>query len=473
MRSGKRRTTLNRVLVVGSSELAERLREVMAIPFTPSLVDFDKLSRDSGESMSFEIQGCADVEDASWELDRGMENDTPFAVVVLRTVSTDIADALWDRDPALQIVSVVAPGATRRLGEFAFPDSAVLLRGPVDLRELSHAVCVLARKWDLQRRTRQALADLKGVTTRTAEDLKDAERRIAERTAERDRAGVDLALSQKLESVGRLAAGIAHEISTPIQYIGDNLTFLQDAFERIAPIVTGLQELLEEGRDGGISKETRARIESLVKTSNFDRLLKQIPPAAEHALEGVSRIATTIRAMREFAHSAPSMKSSVDLNRALQATITVTRNEWKYVAEIETDLDCDVPPIPGYADELNQVFLNIIVNAAHAIEEAAGATNDHRGKIRIQTRLAGDHAEIRFIDNGSGIPEEVRSKIFDPFFTTKEVGKGSGQGLALAYGVVVNKHAGAINVESETGKGTTFTVVLPLIDSPPAGDPRL
>ena len=462
----KRRATSNRVLVVGSSELTERLREAIARPLTPSLPDLDGQSKRSDESMTFEIEGCESLDDATWELDRGIENDNPFSVLVLNKVSTDIVDALWDRDPALQIVSVLAPGATRRLGEIAFPDSAVLLRGPVDVRELTHAVCALARKSHLQRRTRDALLDLESVIAQNAEELQSAEHRIAKQAAEHHRVEMELSLSQKQESIGTLAAGLAHEINTPIQYIGDNVTFLRRAFELLVPMMDGFKELIEASHEGTISEDTRARMESILEGANVDFLRAQIPPATEQALEGIARVSKIIGAMKEFSHATPGTKSSVDLNRALESTITVARNEWKYIAEIETDLDGNVPLIPGYADELNQVFLDIIVNAAHAIEERVGTMADHKGKITIQTRLAGDHAEIRFIDNGPGIPEEVQPKIFDPFFTTKEVGKGSGQGLALAYGVVVNKHAGTIDVDSEAGKGTTFTLALPLVDLP-------
>jgi signal transduction histidine kinase len=165
--------------------------------------------------------------------------------------------------------------------------------------------------------------------------------------------------------------------------------------------------------------------------------------------------------MKEFSHPGPVERQAIDLNHAIESTILVASHEWKYVADVSTDLDPDLYPVRGLAGEINQVMLNLIVNAAHAISDLQKAPEE-KGRIDIRTRQDGEFAEIRVSDTGCGIPESIQSKIFDPFFTTKPVGKGTGQGLALAYAVIVKKHNGTIRVESKPGQGTTFVIRLPL-----------
>ena len=190
-------------------------------------------------------------------------------------------------------------------------------------------------------------------------------------------------------------------------------------------------------------------------------LLEEIPKAIEQSLEGVTRVSTLVRAMKEFSHPGTKEKIPLDLNRAIESTTTVTRNEWKYLADLETEFDPSLPMIPCHVGEFNQVILNLIINAAHAIADVIGKEGSTKGKIKIETRNCPEWAEIRIQDTGSGIPEKVRARIFDPFFTTKEIGKGTGQGLAIARSVVVDKHGGSIHFETEVGKGTTFIIRLP------------
>jgi len=165
--------------------------------------------------------------------------------------------------------------------------------------------------------------------------------------------------------------------------------------------------------------------------------------------------------MKEFSHPGSREKAPTDINKAISTAITVCRNEWKYVAEVTTDLDPELPLVPCVSGEINQVLLNLIVNAAHAVADVVGEQPTEKGRITIGTRRVGNEAEITVKDTGCGIPEAARSRVFDPFFTTKEVGKGTGQGLAIARSVVVEKHGGRIYFETETGKGTTFVVRLP------------
>ena len=284
---------------------------------------------------------------------------------------------------------------------------------------------------------------------------------MSEDITERNRMREQLLQAQKLESVGQLASGIAHEINTPTQYIGDNVRFLKDAFLDLRNLLANYECLLLAAQDGALSADTIQEVKTAVEKADAVYLLEEIPKAIDQTLEGVTRVSTLVSAMKEFSHPGSKEKVLVDLNHAINSTITVARNEWKYVADMETDFDPSLPLILCQAGEFNQVILNLIVNAAHAIADVVGRGGPAKGTIRIQTKNAPEWAEIRVQDTGSGIPEGVRTRIFDPFFTTKEIGKGTGQGLAIARSVVVDKHGGTIHFETEAGKGSTFIIRLP------------
>jgi len=272
----------------------------------------------------------------------------------------------------------------------------------------------------------------------------------------------ELRQAQKLEAVGQLAAGIAHEINTPVQYIGDNLRFLGDACQDVFDLQRQYETLLGKVKEQGAMPALIGEIEAAAQAADLPFLAEEIPKTLQQSLDGVSRVGKIVQAMREFSHPGTSEKSYVDINRALESTLTISRNEWKYVAEATTDLAPDLPPVLCLPGEMNQVFLNIIVNAAHAIGDVTEEGRKGKGTIGLATRALDDKVEIRISDSGGGVPEAVRHRIFDPFFTTKKVGKGTGQGLAIARSVVVDKHQGAIRFETETGRGTTFIIQLPI-----------
>lgn len=280
------------------------------------------------------------------------------------------------------------------------------------------------------------------------------ERKFAE--AERKRMELQIHQGQKLESIGQLAAGIAHEINTPMQYIGDNTRFLQEAFTELGPAVT--------------TAALPAAASPACSAPDLAYLLREIPLAIEQSLQGVERVTKIVRAMKEFSHPGTDEKTAIDLNYAIESTLTVARNEYKYVADLVTDFDPHLPPVPCLPGEFNQVILNLVINAAHAIADVVGVHPDTKGRIHIATHRQDAVVEVRITDSGTGIPEAVRGRIFDPFFTTKPVGKGSGQGLAIARSVVVDKHGGSLTFETELGRGTTFIIQLPL-ESPAAGSP--
>jgi PAS domain S-box-containing protein len=283
---------------------------------------------------------------------------------------------------------------------------------------------------------------------------------------DRKKLEAQLQQSQKMEAIGQLAAGIAHEINTPTQFVGDNTRFFQGAFDDLIEIIKVYKELLEASKSGSLTDELIQTAEERIEEFDLDYLEEEIPVAIRHTLKGVGRIAKIVQAMKIFAHPGGEEKEPADINKAIEKTITISRNEWKYVAELITDFDESLAFVPCFQAELNQVILNLIVNAAHAIAEANKDNPTQMGTIRISTRREDNWAKIYISDTGSGIPEEIRHKIFDLFFTTKEPGKGTGQGLAISHSVIVEKHKGTITLEIQEGKGTTFIISLPLEAEP-------
>lgn len=275
---------------------------------------------------------------------------------------------------------------------------------------------------------------------------------------------LQLRQAQKLESIGQLAAGIAHEINTPTQFIGDNTRFVRDAFNDLLPLFAAHDQLVQAARSSTVTPELIQSAEAARAAADLDYLVTEVPKAIEQTIEGVERVTKIVRAMKEFSHPGTDHKTVLDLNHAIESTATVCHNEWKYVAEFVTDFDPHLPGVPVLPGEFNQVVLNLMINASHAIADVVGDGGKGKGTITISTRKDGEWVEVRIRDTGTGIPEQAREKIFTPFFTTKGVGKGTGQGLAIAHSVIVDKHGGTIHFETETGQGTCFVLRLPLKD---------
>jgi signal transduction histidine kinase len=270
---------------------------------------------------------------------------------------------------------------------------------------------------------------------------------------------VRLRQAQKLESVGQLAAGIAHEINTPTQFVADNMRFFKDALAELSGMLHLCRELSTEQAGSERAVELADELRSSAKAIDLAFLMEELPTALEDSLGGLDRVATIVGAMRSFSHPGAAEKELVNVNEAIRRTIAMAQNAWRYVAEVETALDPDLPLVPCVQSEFNQVVLSILINAAHAIESAA--SDGRKGLIRITTAVVEGCAEVRLEDNGQGIPLEIRHRVFDPFFTTKDVGKGTGQGLAISH-AVIKRHGGKIEFESAVGRGTTFIIRLPL-----------
>ncbi|MCC6213431.1 MAG: PAS domain-containing protein [Polyangiaceae bacterium] len=280
------------------------------------------------------------------------------------------------------------------------------------------------------------------------------------------------AQSERLAAIGTLAAGIAHEINTPIQFVGDSVQFLRDAMLdllRVLDAFRGLRDQVEASAPSPELVAEAAATRELEDDADVQYLQENVPAAFGRCTEGLSRVAKIVRSMKDFAHPAGAAAAAADLDHALTTTLTIATNEIKYVADVVTELG-GLPPVVCHLGELNQVFLNLVVNAAHAMGDVHAASGQ-RGTLTVRSRTEDADAVIEFADTGGGIPEAIRERIFEPFFTTKAVGKGTGQGLALAWSVITERHGGRIEVESEVGRGTTFRISLPIAGKAGSGAP--
>lgn len=284
---------------------------------------------------------------------------------------------------------------------------------------------------------------------------------IDERIRDEQRQRAELMQAHKLGAIGQLASGVAHEINTPLQFVGDNLHFAQSAVHDLFSLLGVLRGALEQAPSGAATVEQLRQAEVDL---DFEFVREALPTALARSLQGIERVTKIVRAMKSFAHPDGERLVPADLKTLIESTVMIATNEWKYVADVDLVLDAELPAVPCIAGELNQVVLNLIVNAAHAISDVVGDSG-RKGRITIETSKDATHAEIRVADTGTGIPESARDRVFEPFFTTKEVGKGTGQGLSMAYNCIVKRHRGSITFDTELGAGTTFIVRLPLVSA--------
>ena len=270
--------------------------------------------------------------------------------------------------------------------------------------------------------------------------------------------------AEKMNSIGQLASGVAHEINTPIQYIGNNVAFIRNEFEKLETVLASYNNLLSAAKTNSISEELISHVEKESANIELDYLRKEVPNAISESIEGIDRVADIVRSLKEFAHPGQDEKTLVNINELIESTIIVSRNTWKYVADLSLQLDPSLPTIPAYAGDLKQVILNLIINSAHAIEEKQGERGKDKGAITVSTKKTGDNIEMSIADTGIGIAPENIAKVFEPFFTTKDVGKGTGQGLAISKRIIVEKHRGSLDFDSTPGELTTFRILLPLME---------
>ncbi|HTQ06247.1 MAG TPA: ATP-binding protein [Polyangiaceae bacterium] len=282
-------------------------------------------------------------------------------------------------------------------------------------------------------------------------------------TSNARRLELELAQAQKLESVGRLAAGVAHEINTPVQFVSDSVHFVRDAVGDFVTLTEKYRVLCAAALEGKLVGEAAALVQQAEDDADLPYLIEQVPRALARSLEGLERVATIVRSMKEFAHPDEKEMAAADLNQAIQSTLVIAHNEYKYVAELELELG-DIPPVRCHVGDLNQAVLNVLVNGAHAIADVVKDTGG-RGRLTVRTRRDGPSVIVEIGDTGGGIPAAIQAQVFDPFFTTKEVGRGSGQGLAIARAIVCDKHGGELGFDTSPA-GTTFRIVLPIAGRP-------
>jgi len=378
---------------------------------------------------------------------------------------------IWAIYPDLQVVMCTAYSDyswDEMLAKVGQSDRLVILKKPFDNVEVLQLANALTAKWQLVQQNRSQVQELETRVRERTQEIEAAHAKLHAELNDRNRMEVQLRHAQKMESIGQLAAGIAHEINTPTQYIGDNMRFLTGAFGDLKTVLQHQDQLRRALQDGTLNDALVAEVEKAAQDLDLAYLEAEIPKALQQSLDGVERVAKIVRAMKEFSHPGTDEKILVDINHGIECTLTVCRNEWKYVAEMVCEFDPGLPLVPCLPGEINQTILNLVVNAAHAIADVVGDASGGRGRITVSTLRAGDWAEIRVRDTGTGIPESARGRVFDPFYTPKGVGKGTGQGLAIAHAVVVEKHGGTITFETEVGQGTTFILRLPLKAATPA-----
>ncbi|MEM9603275.1 MAG: ATP-binding protein [Pseudomonadota bacterium] len=421
----------------------------------------------------------APIAGTDWSLGTIMDTEAVFAGVAL--LETELMGNMTALIQERYVpISVLLIGIVLSIAMFF----AYRLTAP--LRQLTCAAeNIGARKWDTP--LPDASSDEVGLLSQTLGSMAyqlqalvgNLENRVQERTQElntaleglqrtteeKDRMYDELRMAQRLEAIGQLAAGVAHEINTPAQYVGDNLDFLRGATQDQRLVLDRCFEAISTLADPERDAALLAEIEQLKEDVDLEFLNDEVASALDSSREGILQISSIVRSMKDFSHPGEKEKEPVDINRALDATVTVAKNEWKYVARIEAHLEADLPEVYAHAIELKQVFLNIVVNAAHAIEKRQKDGNlAELGVIRIATEVEGGFVNIRFRDNGCGIPQDVIERIYDPFFTTKEVGKGTGQGLSIVHRIVSEKHGGEIRLASTLNEFTEFQILLPLGD---------
>lgn len=439
--------------------------ELLSIQQLQSLLTAERAERTRLQG-ELEMRDCA-LDTASTHFMIIDVSERPWRIVYVNRAICEhhgyASGELLGQSPALLVSSEKSAAALERVSEAVLRGANVSVE--FEARRKDHTTFSVGMSFTPIRTARrgvnQYLCVGADITARLAQERaqRELQERLYNEMQERERMAIELRLAQKLESVGRLAAGIAHEINTPIQYVGDSVSFLQSAETDLAKLRTEYRRAIGRLVGHEPAQVVLPELEALESNLDLEFLSQEIPRAFERTLGGVERVAAIVRAMKEFAHPDSAQHSCADLNHALATTLTVARTEYKYHAEVETHFG-ELPEVYCNVGELNQVFLNLIVNAAHALAESGKDAST--GRITIVTAAAGDQVTISVTDNGCGIPQENLDKVFDPFFTTKPVGRGTGQGLAIARSIVAEKHGGRIDVQSVVGRGTAFTLHLPV-----------
>jgi two-component system NtrC family sensor kinase len=422
-----------------------------------------------GRRAEFELDSAFQGEEALKKVIASLDAHRPYALAFVDVrmppgwdgVKTTTEILRTDPNLSVVICSAYSDHSWEEMSAaFGDTDRVLILKKPFDtieVRQLAHA---LQRRWQLATLAALKMSDLEALVDIKTRHLQTANERLRHEAEVRARMESELRLAQKLEAVGQLAAGIAHEINTPMQYIVDNLTFLREAYgdiTRLLPAYGRAVAALDRVHHDTLEEEIR----DIEREVDLPTLARELPRAIHEMTEGVRRVTEIVLSMKEFALPDGKEKMLIDVNKIVRNTLTVARNEYRYVADMSADL-ADVPLVSCRSSDIGQVILSLVMNAAHAIADVA--SNGKLGRITVSTARDGeDFVKITVSDTGPGIAEGIRERVFDPFFTTKEVGRGKGQGLAVAR-AVVDKHGGTLTFDTELGKGTAFHVRLPIVD---------
>jgi signal transduction histidine kinase len=409
---------------------------------------------------AFELCSAYDGATALLEVEAALAQRAEFALVILDVVmpgwgGLETLERIWKVAPDTQALFCTGSSLQYRdlQARFGDTDAILVVNKPFSQVEIAQSAHALTTKWRLQRAVRLHVGELEvSVQARTAQ-LEATNRRLAEELAWRDRVETDIRVSQRLEAVGQLAAGIAHEINNPLQYVGDHLEFVNDATAELLGLVGRLETYV-----GELGEPHLMTARTVFDSTDLHYMRRELPGALDAIQDGIQRITSIVRAMKELSHPGTRDARVADINRAIESALEVSASSYRSVADLEKDL-APLPPVTCFIAELGQVFLNLIVNAAQAME------GQLRGKLCVRSAVDGEHVVISVTDTGAGIPADIQQRIFDPFFTTKEVGRGTGQGLAIARVIVVDRHGGQLSFDTAAGRGTTFVIRIP-IDGP-------
>ncbi len=454
-----------RKILTTPDEEDDELQALEQALFEEPIIDEDSL-------VEFELVSAYQGRDGVAMVRESVVEGNPFALafVDMRMPpgwdGLETIQALWEFEREIHTVICTAHSdhswkeITRKLGE---SHRLLIIKKPFDPVEVFQCAHAMCQKWRLERDVWRRMDQLEEQVLERTEHLVRAKQSLEYEIQERAKVEIELRHAQKLEAVGQLASGIAHEINTPLQFVSDSVTFLQDGFSEMMSFLDKQGSAWTSLKQGRALPEVEKELQSAAEEADIEYLRENAAAAFTRTIEGLGRVTKIVRAMKEFAHPDQGEKQPVDLNHALATTLEVARSEYKLAADLIVDLG-KIPMVTCLAGDMNQVFLNLIVNAAHAISDRIGP--GERGQIIVRTFQSSDsEVEIQIEDDGGGIPEAIRSKIFDPFFTTKAVGRGTGQGLSISRTVVVDKHGGNLSYQT-TDKGTVFSIRLPIRGEP-------
>ena len=414
-----------------------------------------------GGGPSFELDSAYQGQEGLAKVEQSIADGRPYAVafVDMRMPpgwdGVDTIERLWQVDPRLQVVICTAYSDTsweevlRRLDA---RDRLLVLKKPFDTIEVRQLANTLSTKWALSRGAEVHIGTLEQAVAARTSELTHAVEALRAEIAERKQLESQLVQSEKLASIGQLAAGVAHEINNPIGYVLSNFSMLEDYLDNLFELLGAYEQHLPP--------QGEAALRALRERLQIDELKEDVPGLMRESKEGIGRVRAIVQDLKDFSRIDASQEWLLaDLHQGIDSTLNIVASEVRYRADVVKEYGT-LPAVECLPSQLNQVVLNLVVNAAQAM-------GTQRGTITVRTGCDGGLAWIEVADTGSGIAPEHLSRIFDPFFTTKPIGQGTGLGLSLSYGIV-KKHCGEITVRSEVGRGTTFRITLPVRHAPAA-----